>query len=91
MAQNRIIFVCEHGAAKSILAATYFNQLAEQAGLSVRAIARGTNPDSELSEATIRGLSGDGLIPTESTPQQLSLSDLQAAQRIVSFCELPDE
>lgn len=91
MDQNTIIFVCQHGAAKSIVAATYFNQLAAQNELNVRAIARGTNPDSKLSEATVAGLSIDGLILAESTPQQLSLEDLHSAQRIVSFCELSDE
>jgi arsenate reductase len=44
-----IIFVCEHGAAKSVIAATYFNHLAEKAGSARRAIARGINPERELS------------------------------------------
>lgn len=86
-----VIFVCEHGAAKSIIAASYFNQLAQQKGLILRALARGTNPDLELSEQTIKGLSKDGLEPTEKSPQKLSPNDLGFAQRIVSFCELPVE
>lgn len=86
-----VIFVCEHGAAKSILAAAYFNHLADQRGLSFRAIARGRNPDPELSEQTVQGLSMDGLSSTESVPQKLSLEDIEGAQRIVSFCELPAE
>ena len=86
-----IVFVCEHGAAKSILAAAYFNKMANKAGLDITAIARGTNPDLELSEQTIKGLSEDGLEPTDSTPQKLSLQEVQSAQRIVSFCELPAE
>ena len=86
---NIIVFVCEHGAAKSIIAATYFNQLAKQRGLNLTAIARGTNPELELFEQTINGLSKDGLTPSESTPQKLSLEEIQPAQRIVSFCELP--
>lgn len=86
-----IIFVCEHGAAKSIIAATYFNQLAKQRGLNLQAVARGTNPEHELSQSTIRGLAKDGLVPTESSPQQFTLDDLRSAQQIVSFCELPIE
>ncbi|MGH9936946.1 MAG: hypothetical protein ACREAM_11915, partial [Blastocatellia bacterium] len=39
-----IIFVCEHGAAKSILSASIFNKLAGERQLNLRAIARGTNP-----------------------------------------------
>jgi len=86
-----IVFVCEHGAAKSIIAAAYFNHFAHEMGLDLRASARGTNPGNEVSLQTIKGLSEDGLIPTESTPQKLSSDDLQSAERVVTFCELPNE
>jgi len=86
-----IIFVCEHGAAKSVLAAAYFNKLASDLRLDLRAIARGTNPDEELSPQVIKGLSGDGLTPAESAPQILTQADMQSAQRVVAFCELPIE
>ena len=91
MKDRNIIFVCEHGAAKSIIAAAYFNHLAELANLDTRAIARGTNPDSELSPKTITGLGADGLTSTGTIPQKLSLADVQDAQQIVTFCELPQE
>ena len=84
-----ILFVCEHGAAKSVLAATYFDQLASQMGLALRASARGTNPEPELSPQVIWGLAEDGLTPNEPLPRQLTELDLQAAQRVISFCELP--
>ena len=92
MNQNQqIVFLCEHGAAKSIIAAAYFNKLAQEKNLEVRAIARGTHPDPELSPKAITGLKDDGLSPTELVPQQLSLADVQSAQRIITFCELPAE
>jgi protein-tyrosine-phosphatase len=91
MQDSNIIFVCEHGAAKSIIAAAYFNLLAEQANLEIRAIARGTNPDSELSPKTIAGLHADGLTPTETIPQKLSPADVAGAQQIVTFSELPED
>jgi protein-tyrosine-phosphatase len=91
MPQKTILFVCEHGAAKSIIAATYFNRLAGKRGFNWNAIARGTNPDTALSEQTVLGLSQDGLVPTESVPQKLSLEDSQSADRMISFCVLPGE
>ena len=91
MANKQIVFVCEHGAAKSILATALFNKLAADGNLNLRAIARGTNPDAELSPKTVAGLQADGLIATESTPQQLSLADLENADRVISFCELSEE
>jgi len=91
MNQQTLIFVCKHGAAKSVIAAAYFNQLARQRGLNWNAVARGIDPDPELSEQTILGLSKDGVIPAESTPQKLTLEDIESAQRMIRFCELPVE
>ena len=86
-----VVFVCEHGAAKSIIAAAYFNKLAGEKNLALHAVARGTNPDEALSPKTIAGLREDGVAPTESRPQKLTLADLESAERIISFCELPKE
>jgi protein-tyrosine-phosphatase len=86
-----IIFVCEHGAAKSIIAAAYFNQLDQERGLEFAALARGTNPDPELSPKTILGLQQDGLTSTETKPQMLSIQEVVSAQRVISFCDLPVE
>jgi protein-tyrosine-phosphatase len=88
---STIIFVCEHGAAKSIIAATYFNRLAQKTGLNVRALARGTNPDEEISPQTVKGLFADGLTPSEPVPQKLTEAELQSAQQMITFCELPIE
>ena len=45
----RIVFVCEHGAAKSLIAAAYFNMLAAGRGLPARATFRGVDPQDDLS------------------------------------------
>ena len=92
MTQPRtIVFVCEHGAAKSVIAAASFNKLSLETGLEIQAIARGTDPDRALSAKAITGLRADGLTPTESFPQKLSLADIESAERVVSFCALPEE
>jgi len=41
----RVLFDCEHGSVKSLIAASYFNQRAQSKGLKVRSIARGVAPD----------------------------------------------
>ena len=86
-----IVFVCEHGAAKSVIAAAYFNKLSLETGLQIQAVARGTDPARELSAKAITGLQTDGLTPTESFAQKLSLAEIELAQRVVSFCALPEE
>jgi len=40
-----VVFVCEYGAAKTVIAAAYFNKMATEQGLAYRAITRGTAPD----------------------------------------------
>jgi len=86
-----IIFVCEHGAAKSILSAALFNKLARERRLNLRAIARGTNPDQEIASKVARGLQADGLISSESAPKKISKADLVGAKRVITFCALPDD
>ena len=88
---SSIIFVCEHGAAKSVVAAAFFNKLASERNLNIRAIARGTNPDTELSPNAVTGLQADGLVASESIPQKLSLEEIKNTQRVIAFYELPKE
>jgi|SRR5262245_12951806 len=86
-----VIFVCEHGAAKSILSAALFNKLARERGLNLQAIARGTNPDPEISPKVTRGLQADGMVASEPTPKKISKTDLISARRVITFCALPDD
>jgi YVTN family beta-propeller protein len=85
-----VVFVCEHGATKSVVAAALFNKLAGDRGLNIRALARGTNPDAEIGPLAARGLQADGLKLTEATPKKISQADLPGARRVITFCALPD-
>lgn len=88
---SKILFVCEHGAAKSIIAAAYFNKLARDRNLNLTAMARGTHPDAELSSKAVAGLQADGLTPPELVPTKLDPGDLEFAHQVISFCILPEE
>jgi arsenate reductase (thioredoxin) len=91
MSQNMtVIFVCEHGAAKSIIAATYLNKIAKERGVNLQAFARGTDPDLGLSRHAVTGLIEDGLTPIQLTPQKLLPEELETAQTVISFNPLPD-
>jgi hypothetical protein len=39
---SQVVFVCEHGAALSVVSAAYFNKIAKEEHLNFHAIARGT-------------------------------------------------
>ena len=74
-----ILFVCEHGSAKSVIAAAHFNRMAEQKSLPYRAIARGTNPDPEIPQQVRLDLAKDGLNVSTSKPQLVAEKDLREA------------
>src|ERR1044071_1683275 len=86
----QVVFVCEHGAAKSVVASEYFNKLAAERGLAVRAIARGADPQADLSVSAVEGLQADGISPALDAPRPLRASELRGSARIVAFdCEQP--
>jgi arsenate reductase len=85
----KILFVCEHGAAKSVVAAAHFQRLARERGLDATAFARGTTPDPELRPEAVRGLALDGLAAGDPAPRTVTPPELAAASLVVTFCDLP--
>jgi len=53
--QRKVLFVCLHGSAKSLIAAEYFNRLAAARGLGVTATSAGTEPDAEIPPRVVQG------------------------------------
>jgi protein-tyrosine-phosphatase len=88
--KTTVVFVCEHGAAQSVIAAAYFNRLASERHLPYRAIARGASPQANPSVVTAAGLKADGVPVTAENPKGLSDAEAADAVRIVAFCPIPD-
>jgi arsenate reductase (thioredoxin) len=90
---QQVVFVCEHGAVKSRMAASYFNQLAAQRGLPWRAVARGSAPASSPTPKPVAdALVADGVDGSELRPQKIDAADVAGAARIVAIgAELPAE
>lgn len=85
-----VIFVCEHGAAKSVIATAYFNKIAAERGLPYRATFRGTTPQDALSVRAVEGLKADGLAIPSGKPAAISESDVSQATHIFAIgCTLP--
>lgn len=80
-----VVFVCLHGAAKSVLAAACFERLAEVRGVRVRALAAGTEPDSEIAPAVLRALLAEGIDLRGQRPRHVTREDLAGAEAVVSF------
>ena len=87
----KVVFVCLHGAAKSVLAAALFGQEAARARVPVEALARGIEPDEEVSAAAAGGLLAEGLDVRGNRPRALTPGDLVGASRVVAFgCDVSD-
>jgi arsenate reductase (thioredoxin) len=82
---QRVVFVCEHGSVKSLVAMVYFNRRAQARGLAYRAVARGTAPEPEVPSTVRDGLLTDGFDVSAFHPRQFRASDAKQALLVVSF------
>src|SRR4051812_32746243 len=88
--KKTIVFVCEHGSAKSVIAAAHFNDLAQKNGIPYLATARGINPDKEIPPYVRTGLTREKLDIKDWQPRPFAKQDLVKAERIVTVgCVLP--
>ena len=84
-----VVFVCLHGAAKSVIAASYLNHLSAERGLNIRATAVGLEPESEVPPNVREGLLQEGLDVSRHRPRAVTVEELATAWRVVSFgCDL---
>ena len=88
---DQIVFLCPHGAAKSVIAAAYCQQLADRHNVPLRATAAGTEPDAEFSPAVLELLRMEGIDITDQRPRRVTHEELVSAARIISLgCDLDD-
>jgi protein-tyrosine-phosphatase len=80
-----VVFVCEHGSAKSVIAAAELARMAKEKGLDLNIVSRGTNPDAEIPALVRDGLKADGLDIGKMKPVKISQDDLKGATKIVTF------
>jgi len=84
-----VLFMCPHGAAKSVLASAYFQQLATERGLNVRVASAGTDPDPQIAPAVAKHLKANGYEVPATKPRRVTADDMSSADVVVSIgCEL---
>ena len=84
-----VLFMCPHGAAKSILASAYFTQQAKARGLNVRVESAGTDPDPAVSPTVAAHLKRQGYPVPQSNPRKVTAQDLASADVVISIgCDL---
>lgn len=80
-----VLFVCEHGTVRSLLAKVLFEEYAAEVGLQMQAVSRGTRADSVIPLWMQRGLAADKVTLGSWRPQTLRPADLATASMVVSF------
>ena len=80
-----VVFVCEHGSAKSLIAASFFNRLAAERGLRAQAVSRGTDPDEEVPPPVREGLHADGIELGDVRPVGVAAVDPRFVDLVVVF------
>ncbi len=81
----KVVFVCEHGAAKSVMAASELQRMAKERGLEVTVLSRGSNPDAEIAAGVRKELEAAGMVLGSAKPAKVSAQDLTGATRVISF------
>jgi hypothetical protein len=88
--KTTIVFVCEHGGARSTIASVYFNKMAKEHHLAYQSIFRGLTPDSAITRETKKGLTKDGFETKSLSPVPLSEKDIQSNTLLISLdCSPP--
>ena len=82
---GEVVFVCEHGTVKSVIAAQWFNRLAAERNSSLRAVSRGIAPDEAIPPAVARNLAEDGFDVSGFAPKRLEGTDVAGAAHVVAI------
>src|SRR5215212_1900165 len=80
-----VLFLCPHNAAKSLLAAAYFDRLARRRGLPYRADTAGTEPEAVPAPVVVEALRAEGVDVSGHLPRLVQQQDLDSAQHVVSM------
>lgn len=88
--KTTVVFVCEHGGARSTIASAYFNKMASENHLSYCSVFRALTPDSTISKETKNGLIKDGFETTSLVPIALTPKDIDVNAMLISLdCTVP--
>lgn len=83
---HTILFLCSYGGAKSVIAASYFNRLAEERALPWRAMAAAAEePYPAVPQPVAEFLERDGVDVRDFKPRAVDADDLSGASRVIAI------
>lgn len=78
-----VVFVCAHGNAKSLIASSWFNRLADERGMGVRSVARGLTPENPVPALIAERLRQEGIEVAGFEARSLTPKDLDDRSRVI--------
>ena len=85
----RVLFLCPHAAAKSLVARALFEREARSRGLEVAVSSAGTDPDPGPMPEVVAMLAAEGIDVSRHVPRRVSAEELASASRVISLgCDL---
>jgi arsenate reductase len=88
--RKTVLFVCEFGTAKSVIAREMFRNRAAAANIAASAFSRGLKIEDHITPELRRNLFADGIDPYSEPFTVLQPADWQRASAVVAFNPLPD-
>jgi len=88
---NTVLFLCPHNAAKTVVAAAYWNRWAAERAIPIRATSAGTEPSPAVSPAVVAALQSEGIDVAGHVPRRATEAELTGAWRVVSMGCAADE
>lgn len=86
-----VLFLCPHGAAKSVLAAALLQRLVEERSLPLQAACAGTEPDPLIAPHVSAWLAQEGLPLPLDRPQLATAAQIAQADYVISLgCALDE-
>jgi len=86
-----VVFVCRHGAAKSVLAAAELRRAAQASGIAISVRSAGIDPDPQVAPNVIASLPKQAAELRRQRPRRVTVSDLTVAWRVITFNLDPSE
>jgi len=86
-----VLFVCRHGAAKSVLAAAALERIAGAMGIPIAGQAAGVEPDEDISAAVVALLPERAADLRRRRPRRVTSADVESASLTVTFNLDPSE
>lgn len=80
-----ILFLCVHNAGRSQMAKAFFNNLAEESDMPLRAESAGTEPTERVHPVVARAMSEVGIDISGVEPRIMTNEDVERAQRIITM------